>query len=249
MFEKKQKEVDEGGKFGDEMNFASSEAYNAIRTNVMLSVHAKNTAKVIGITSASPQEGKSYTSINLAYSLAKNGSRVLLVSADMRKPSVEDKLSITKMKGLSNILAGEIPVDRKLPIIRSGLHPNLSLLCAGDLPPNPSELLGSETADRLFRRLGDYYHYIILDLPPVGVVIDPIAAAHLIDGMVLVVTKGFSQKKILKKSVAQLRYADVKILGFVFNKHGSGTKNRLGGYYKSRNDYEKEYYMAEGTDR
>lgn len=245
MFEKKVKEAVQEGKFGDDLDFASAEAYNAIRTNVILSMHSKETAKIIGVTSSVPQEGKSYTSINLAYSLAKNGSRVLLISADMRKPSVEDKVKVVRGKGLSNLLCGEIPMDKKLPILRGILHPNLSLLMAGDIPPNPSELLGSEEMVYLMNRLSKYYHYIILDLPPVGVVIDPIAVSKVLDGIILVVTKGFSQKKSVKKTVAQLKYANVRILGFVFNRHSFSTKKSgKGGYYKT---YGSGYYGSEET--
>lgn len=235
----------------DKLNFACREAYNVLRTNLTFSVPGKKLGKVIGITSPAPSEGKSTTSINMSYALAKDGHKTLIVSADMRRPGVEEYLEISETKGLSNILAGNIPegFELKDAIFKNVFHPNLSVMVAGSIPPNPSELLGSEEMKKLLDTLSKTYEYILLDLPPVTSVIDAIAVSKYLDGMVVVVRHGYSKKQSIHAAMSQLQYANVRILGFVYNDTFQGSKyyrrsrySRYSRYY--RNKSYKNYYKS-----
>ena len=147
--------------FASGMDFETSEAYNVLRTNIILSLPHKRRGNIVGTTSSAPHEGKSYTSVNLSYALAKNGSRTLLVSADMRKPTVEGYYEVPLSPGLSNLLVGSVPQDSLMEVIRPlpEYSENLFLLPAGDIPPNPSELLGSRNMGDLLRKLATLFDF------------------------------------------------------------------------------------------
>lgn len=215
---------------GEELDFFTREAFNALRTNISLSVFEEAGARVIGITSPSPKDGKSYTSVNLAYALAKNSSRVLLINGDLRLPSVEKYLNLPKQKGLSNVLVRDPELGGKLPLVTNLLGVNLSVLPVGDIPPNPSELLGSSRMGTLLSGLRQHFDYIIVDLPPVSTVIDAVAVSPYIDGMLVVVRQKHSRKRDIRETIGKLRYADVRILGFVQNGY-QPSGNRRYYYY------------------
>ena len=206
------------GNLCSEMSFISRESFNTIRTNISLSSFGNQGCRVLGITSPSPNDGKSYTGINLAYSLASSGSRVLLVNSDMRKPSVEKylKISAKRGSGLSEYLCGIISFE-ELDVVDDIKGFGFSILTSGSMPPDPSDLLNSEKMTELIEKLKDYYDYIILDLPPVCSVVDAVAAAHCVDGMIVVVRQGASRHKDIRDAVSKLDFAKVKILGFVHN--------------------------------
>ncbi len=127
---------------GDQLNFAAAEAYKLLRANLTFSLPDEQKCRVVGVTSAVRGEGKSTTSINLAYTLAETGKRVLLVEADMRRPQLAHRLAIDAAPGLSNLLAG---LCREKDVVQDvGLLENMKVITSGDVPPNPSELLGSE---------------------------------------------------------------------------------------------------------
>lgn len=208
-----------GQKIGEELDFASLEAYNLLRTNLSFSLPDNDSGKVIGITSPCPQEGKSTTSLNLAYSLAEAGYKVLLVDADMRRPSVSKTLDLPRSPGLSNMLTEE-PEGA----IRTGvLTENLSVLLSGDIPPNPSELIASKKMEKLIEGFRTEYNYIIVDLPPVISVSDPLAMSKNIDGMVIVVRHGHTRRSDVVETMRQLELVNVNVLGFVYN---GATKNK-----------------------
>lgn len=212
------------------LNFTASEAYNIIRTNLTLSMHGKERGKSIGFVSAEPREGKSYTSINVAYALAKDGYKTIIVSADLRKPTIGKKLKIKFDLGLSDVLCGKAQLQ---DVIQSAqVHENLFVLPAGTLPPNPSELLGSDEMKKVDQILTEEYDYIIYDFPPVNQVVDAIAASRLLDGMILVVRSNYSQKKLVRKAISALNLAGVKILGFVVNDSSADHH-----YYKKYRHY------------
>lgn len=202
-----------GQKIGKELDFASLEAYNLLRTNLSFSLPDNDSGKVIGITSPCPQEGKSTTSLNLSYSLAEAGYKVLLIDADMRRPSVSKTLDLPRSPGLSNMLTEE-PDDA----IRNGvLTENLSVLLSGDIPPNPSELIGSQKMQKLIERFRTAYNYIIVDLPPVVSVSDPLAMSKNLDGMVIVVRHGHTRRNDIAETMRQIKLVNVNVLGFVYN--------------------------------
>lgn len=200
-------------KIGKDLDFASIEAYNLLRTNLSFSLPDKKAGKVIGITSPCPQEGKSTTSLNLSYSLAEAGSKVLLIDADMRRPSISKMLDLPKSPGLSNILT-----EGRDDAIRSGvLTENLSVLFSGDIPPNPSELVASKKMEEYIKKFEQSYDYVIVDLPPVISVSDPLAMSKNIDGMVVVVRHGHTKKRDVVETMRQLSLVGANVLGFVYN--------------------------------
>lgn len=219
-------------KFGEDLDFASKEAYNLFRTNLAFSFpNYGDRCRIVGITSPCPQEGKSYTSINLCYSLAKDGMKVLLIDADMRKPSIAQKLDMKLAPGLSNRL---IQDDLKDVIHEGVLHPNLSVMTAGSIPPTPSELIGSEAMGALIQELSKSYQYIVVDLPPVLMVADPLIVSKYLDGVVIVLRHRQTRHSDIKETVRQLKFVQAKIFGFVYNEYAS---DRSGYYYYRKNNY------------
>lgn len=215
----------------DELDFASQEAYNVVRTNLAFTLHSKKKCKVVGITSTAPQEGKSFTAVNLAYSLAKNGIKVLLIGGDLRKPSLEKKMGFHAEKGISNYLCGEVGLEEI--IVHNVKHENLSVITSGTIPPNPTELLGSDEMNDMIVRLSENYEYILIDLPPVGIVIDAVSIKNCIEGLLVVIRHGFTQKKSVRKTLSQIDFAGIRILGFVYNCAGDKYHRNFGrSYYK-----------------
>ena len=189
MFNFNRKKVDateRKRKFGKDLDFASVEAYNLLRTNLYFSLADVAGGKVVGVTSPCPQEGKSTTSLNLAYALASAGHKVVLIDSDMRRPSLAGVLEMPLAPGLSNILIDE-SVDAIHPSV---VHENLSVLLSGDIPPNPSELIVSDKMKALIEKLRDIYDYVVVDLPPVNLVSDPIMMSRHLDGMIVIVRHG-----------------------------------------------------------
>lgn len=229
---------------GENLNFATTEAYNLLRTNIAYSLPDTERGKIIGITSPRPQEGKSYTSINLTYTLAKDGKKAILVDADMRRSNVCDTLALEEGLGLSDCL-----IDLKANVIRKNvLHENMSVITAGQFPPpNPSELIGSQNMVDLIENLAKEYDYVLVDLPPVNSVSDPLIVSGLLDGFIVIIRHEASRKKEIKESIRQLRFVKAHILGFVYNgyRHGHGHYGRY--YKKYRNDYYSDYYKRYDT--
>lgn len=207
-------------KFGPELDFASAEAYKLLRTNLSFSIPDKQTGRIIGLTSPRPQDGKSFSAINLAYSLAEAGNQVVLVDADMRRSSLAATLEKPLAPGLSNYLVG----DAKDVIHKNVLHENLSLITAGGTPPNPAELIGCNRMKMVLDALSQRYDYILLDLPPVNVVSDPLAVSRYLDGVILVLRHAHAKQRDIKEAVRQLRYVNAHILGFVYNGYDKGSK-------------------------
>lgn len=218
-------------KFGEDLDFASKEAYNLFRTNLAFSFpNYGDRCRIVGITSPCPQEGKSHTSINLCYSLAKDGLKTLLIDGDMRKPSIAQKLDMKLEPGLSNLL---IQNDLEGVIHEGVLHPNLSVMTAGSIPPTPSELIGSEAMDALLKKLSKEYQYIVVDLPPVLMVADPLIISKYLDGVVIVLRHRQTRHSDIKETVRQLKFVQAKIFGFVYNEYSTDR----GNYYYRRNNY------------
>lgn len=209
-------------KIGKDLDFASSEAYKLLRTNIMFSVPDKQGGKVIGVTSPCPQEGKSTTSLNLSYSLAEAGNKVILIDADMRRPSISKMLDLPKSPGLSNILTN----GDKDAINIGMLHENLSIMFSGEIPPNPSELISSENMKALIEEFRENYDYVVIDLPPVTAVSDPLVMSKNIDGLAIVVRHGHTRRRDVMETLRQLKLVNAKILGFIFN-----------GYSKTKPSY------------
>ncbi len=220
-------------KIGPNLDFASVEAYNLLRTNVTFSLPDTEGGKILGITSPCPQEGKSTTSINLSYSLAEAGKKVLLIDADMRRPSIGKVLDISTAPGLSNLLAGS-----EEGALREGvMHENLTVLSSGDVPPNPSELIGSEKMRHLLDKMRENFDYVIIDLPPVNSVSDPLVASKFVDGVIMVIRHCHTRRRDLLEAIRQLKLVNAHVLGFVYNGYSRTKKTHR--YYAA-----SEYYSA-----
>jgi len=231
--------------FGAGMSFAAREAYKLLRTNLMfaLSDTEEGRGHIIGMTSALRGEGKSTTTLNLAGVLAEQGKKVVVVEGDLRLPSLRKKLRMRVKTGLSNVLVTRgNPLDYVQPYRVGVLEKKpicFDILFAGEIPPNPSELLGSRRMEETLKALAQTYDFVILDLPPVTAVSDALVATKLVDGVVLVVRNEYSDTGSLNEAIRQLQQVDGKILGFVF----TCADGSLGGYRKKyRYKYKYRYY-------
>ena len=240
---KKKKHASQQGKqikperlYGDKLSFAATEAYKLLRTNLFfcMPVSEDRICPVVGITSSVQGEGKSTTAVNLAYMLAEDGKRVCLIEGDMRAPTVNSRLNLKSKEGLSQVLAGM--QSNLQAVFATALHENLSVVPAGEMPPNPAELLGSENMAAFTNLLKGLYEYIIIDLPPVMVVADALAVSGVLDGILIVVEDGITTKRQLNESMQRLEVIKNKILGFVVT-HAESGRRRYGkkkygyGYY------------------
>ena len=230
----------ERGLVCDNLSFAAAEAYKLLRTNLRFSMPEKP-CSMIGVTSSLRGEGKSTTSVNLAYTFAESGKRVLLIDADMRLPSVSAKLNIRQAPGLSNLIAGLR--DERDCLVKSSYFDNWYILPAGDIPPNPSELLGSERMHSLLNRYADVFDYIIIDLPPVNLVSDALVISQWIDGLIAVVRQNYIDKRALADCVYQIRKLGAHFLGFVMTDASVDVSS-----YKRYGKYGKKYGYGYGYD-
>ncbi|MBQ2973494.1 MAG: CpsD/CapB family tyrosine-protein kinase [Clostridia bacterium] len=234
----------------EKMNFAASEAYKRLRTNILFSFADNTTCRVVGITSALRGEGKSVTAINTAYTMALNGKKVLLIDADMRIPSISKKLDLNKGNGLSNLLVGLDKVTETFQRYNcSNSDIGFDIIPAGDLPPNPAELLGSKRMSSLLNSLKQHYDYIFIDLPPICAVSDALIVSKVTDGMIVVVRQDYCRTDTLKDTVNQLEFVEANIIGFVYNgaSDGSGAYGKYGKYGKN-SKYSKYYSKYYGSD-
>jgi capsular exopolysaccharide synthesis family protein len=214
-------------RIGDELSFASKEAYNLLRTNLSFAFPDKDGGKVIGVSSACPHEGKTTTAINLAYSLADAGNKVLLLDGDMRRPSICFTLGVDMTPGLSNKLAK----NEAVKVHEGVLQGKLDAITSGDIPPNPSELIGSQKMKKFLDDCLEKYDYVIVDLPPVLSVADTLAISKYIDGVVIVVRHDNAKRRDVVETIRQLEFANAKVVGFVYNKIESRTAR---SYYKAK---------------
>lgn len=220
---------------GSNLNFAAAEAYKLLRTNLDFSLPGDKKCKVIGVTSALRGEGKSTTAVNIAYTMAQSGGKVLLIEADLRLPTLAKRVHAASRPGLSNLLVGQCSGNDTLQ--RSGLINNLWVMTAGDIPPNPAELLGSANMAATVKALADVFDVIILDLPPVTAVSDALIISKLVDGMLIVVRQDYCDRHSADEVVRQLRFVDGKILGFVVT--GADTQKKTYKRYGNYGDYKK----------
>ncbi len=223
----------ERGMICDGLSFAAAEAYKLLRTNLLFSLPEK-ACRILGVTSSIRGEGKSTTSVNLAYTFAQSGKKVLLIDADMRLPSVGLKLSIHSSPGLSNLLAGLN--SEKSCLRQSEYFDNWYILPAGDIPPNPSELLGSDRMHAVLERYSEIFDFIIIDLPPVNIVADALVISKWTDGLVGVVRQNYTDKKALSSCMYQVEKLGVKFLGFIMTDADVGESS-----YKKYGKYGKNY--------
>lgn len=195
----------------DKNKFAIVESYKVARTNIMFSL-AANEKKVFAVTSYSKGEGKSTVSSNLAISFSKMGKKVLLIDADMRRPNIHNIFKLNNSAGLSNVVSKMISFEEA---VKCDVITDLDVLVAGTIPPNPSELMCSNSFIKMIEKLAEEYEYIIIDTPPVGVVADALLLKDLIAGFVVVVREKVTTHRDLSKLLESMKLADTKVLGLV----------------------------------
>ena len=190
-----------------------AEAFRTLRTNLRFA-DVDHPPRSIVVTSPMPGEGKSTSACNIALTLALAGSRVVLVEADLRKPRVGEYLGLDSGVGLTNVLAGQHTLEDVLVPWR---RQTLTVLPAGPVPPNPSELLGSQHMGNLLKALGARYDYVIIDSPPLLPVTDGAVLATLTDGAILIARHGKTSRDDLEQAAHALEAVNAKLLGTVLN--------------------------------
>ena len=225
--------------FGPNLSFAATEAYKLLRTNIMFSFPEEGKGNVIGFSSAVQSEGKSSTACNTAYALAEAGKSVLLLECDLRKPTIASKLDLNRSPGISNLLVTR--EDYKELVRHCTMAPGMDIITAGDIPPNPSELLSSNRMEQVMEQLRQDYDYIIADLPPVTVVADALSMSRFLDGIIVVVGAGLTDQKLLAEALRQLEMVDVRILGFAYRDTNNQGLKYGRRYSKKYQKYYQEY--------
>ena len=199
-----------------------AEAYRSLRSNIEYSSF-DDEYRAIVVTSSVPGEGKSTTSGNLALSLAQSGNKVLLVDCDMRKPSIHKKFKISNISGTAELLLRKESFED----VANCYNENLTIITAGKIPPNPSEMLSSRAMTAFIKEMKKEFKYIILDTPPLQAVTDAQVLSTKADGVLLVVRAGSTKREMVLNSVDLIKKVQGKVIGTVLN----GVENKKNNYY------------------
>ena len=179
----------------------------------MYSMPKTNSGKVIVITSATPDDGKTTTCTNLALTFAQTGARVLLIDCDLRKPRIHRHLSLERKDGISNVLCGFAELDNAL---KRNVRENLDVLTSGETPPNPVELLGSVEFESLINTLKERYDYIFIDTPPINIVTDATLAIKQSTGTIFIIKQNHTTYDMLDEALDKLNKVNTNIIGTIF---------------------------------
>lgn len=218
-----------------------AESCRVVRTNLLF-MSPDKPFKSLLVSSAGPQEGKSATVINLGVAMAQSGNRVLLLDTDMRRPRLHKALGVPNEVGVSSLVVGEGSLD---DAIKSTEVPGLFLLPCGPIPPNPAELLHTRAFNDLLQQLYERYDRVILDSPPIGAVADAVVLSTQVDGVLLVVKAGVTNREMARRSLRSLADVKAKLSGVVLN-HIDLSDPKYGSYYGSY--YRYGYYYGEKKD-
>ena len=209
-----------------EIQFAVAESYKTIRTNLIFLLSQNAGCKTITVTSAKSGDGKTTNAINIAIAFSQLGKRVLLIDADLRRPTVAKKLRIENTSGLSGVLAGFSAVSEAIVNVNT----YFDVLPSGTVPPNPSELLSSSAVDRMLDTLRLAYDYIIIDTCPAGIVSDALLLGPKTDGVLLIAKAKSTTHNEFEKMLDNIKLSNVRILGTILN--GSASAETY-SHYKS----------------
>ena len=213
--------------------FEIIEAYKSLRANLLFSL-ANAQKKIVVVSGAEPDVGKSTTSSNLAVMMAQTGSRVLLIDADLRKPTLHKTFHVSRSDGLTKCLLR--PGDWESAIVKE-VAPHLDLLPSGPIPPNPSELLGSARMVQLLNAFSEKYEYIFIDTPPINVVTDGLILISRSAGAVLVTRQNQMTYEEVQESVDNIRKVNGNLLGVVINDYKITAGERQRRYYYKHYGY------------
>ena len=220
------------------------EYYNSIRTNVQFS---GRDLKVITLTSAQIGEGKSTTSVNLAISFARAGFRTLLIDADTRNSVMSGTFkSNERYQGLTSFLSGNAELS---DVICDTTIDNLMIIPAGQVPPNPTSLIQNDNFKVMIETVRGLYDYVIIDTPPLGLVIDAAILAHYSDASLVVVKAGVDKRRTVRKLKEQLEQSGSVFLGVILNKYGIHLESygKYGEKYGSYGNYEAKEEKTRGS--
>ncbi|MNI06653.1 Tyrosine-protein kinase YwqD [compost metagenome] len=209
-----------------------SEAYRALRTNIQFSAIDED-IRVIMVTSAGPGEGKSTTINNLATAYAQSDKKVLIIDADLRKPTLHNTFNVTNRWGLTSLLTNQVGLGE---VIHTSFIPNLDILTSGPVPPNPSEILASKRLALLLEELKGIYDIIFIDTPPAIAVTDAQIVATKCDGVLLVVDSGNVKREIALKAKNNMEHVKARILGVILNNVDRRNKDSYYYYYYGANE-------------
>ncbi len=215
-----------------------AEAYRHLRTSILLS-SAGGAPQTLLVTSSQPAEGKTTTAVNTALILEQTGASVLVIDADMRRPRMHSIFELKNQQGLSTILASKMSEAEMLEAIKRHESSGVYVLTAGMIPPNPAELLGSETMRRLITVLKGRFSHIVVDSPPIASFTDSVLISSLVDGVLLVVHGDHASRAVVRRSKQMIHDVGAKIFGVVLNNVNlTPSDYYYGGYYQ-------KYYKAE----
>ena len=211
-----------------------AEAYRTVRTSIQF-LELEHSMKALQVTSPSAAEGKTTTVANLGVVLARAGQRVVILCSDLRRPRIHDFFGLQNKVGFTSVLLGDVPLDQALQPVLG--EENLRLLASGPLPPNPSELLVSKRAARLFEELQEHTDLLLVDSPPVLPVTDAAALSAHVDAVLVVATSGTTTRKQFAQALELLDRVKAPLIGTILNEvRGRGQY----GYA-----YQYGYYGAE----
>lgn len=224
-----------------EHDFRTKEALKTLRTNIEF---AGEDITVIGLTSCTPNEGKSTLSFELAKTFAEAGRNTLLIDADLRKSVMGARYKHGRIRyGLTNVLVKKAEIEEA---ICATDIPYFDIVFAGPVPPNPSELLGGKGFAKVVSYARNHYDIVIIDAPPIGSVIDAAVISKLCDGMAMVIEAGAISYRFARRALDQLKVADTRMLGVIYNKVNLSGKGYYGKYYgRYYGKYYGNYYGHE----
>ena len=209
----------------------SIEAYRSLRTSIQYSGIDTELQSLV-VTSSIPGEGKSTVASNLAKSFSEMNKKVLLIDADLRKPTIHKKLQLSNQVGLSDLIVQKLNPSEVIHKVDDQFH----VLTAGKIPPNPAELVGSEKMSQLLSYLKETYDYIIIDTPPVLSVTDPQLLALKADGTLMVIREGKARQKLILNAYKELKKLNINVIGSILNDCGQ----KMGGYSQYYYQYEDQ---------
>ncbi len=215
----------------------SAEAYRSLRTSIKFSSSDK-LIKTIVVTSSLIGEGKSTVVGNLAYSLNQDGSRVLVIDCDLRKPSIHENFLLSNEKGLTDILVGK----SDLKSVTKKIEDSLFLITAGTIPTNPAEILGSKEMEDLIKELSINFDYIILDTPPILPVSDTLLLASKADATLIVVNARKTKEKMVKESYERLVEVKANVIGTILNESDKSLDNKYYSCYEERKNKKIKFF-------
>ena len=223
--------------FFDNVDFATKEAFKRLRTNIIENVKDNpDGANIIGVTSCEAGDGKSSVMLNTAYSLAELGYNVLIIDMDLRRPSLHTKLGLKQSPGLCGLLDGENEIHKAIQTYKTpGTGVTFDIIASGGELENPSERIGSRRMESLLKVLSKTYGYILLDMPPIGAVVDSAVVGKFTSGLLFVIRENVTLKSAVVENVRQFKLSNVKVLGFVVNGalEGSSKGTKYGNYSNS----------------